>query len=662
MHGPPEEYHEEPCFILFTDTKITIEFTGSRAQSFHKIHLDEERKWSCRHVAALLNELQYTEPCVSAHYDEGSYQIFSFKSKDKDQVILHVYVHDDGRIEVDAHISFIKEYGEENNFMQNRSIDGQGRRLKKPKEYLVRAYSLSVPIKLGSSVAIINSLPMIFHPKDSFSTSCHLFIKKYLKLPSSKLQEDSDIQPLRDYKRSWISSKKKFDSVNSLDTFINSTIGYLHLTIIPNSPDRRLQRITIDNTEYSILCGIYISPFARSIFNNNADVIDGLLMDTTWKIISKYVTSILMCSSYNVGIPVAFAFGGAEDKDLYSMFTKYLPEVVGVDIKKFNVESDQGSALRAVCDGFEKTHFACLRHFLVSLKTKCFSFQLGKLLSCCSLTEFNTLMDIYSQALRTIDNEKTMKEIQSVLFKAGLTFDGREVVIVDEDKLNRVSMIKRVEARMPSTTNSLESSHGHLNSKLPRHNAFWPSLQRIATSITDKTFRYNEMMKHNYSRIKRDVKYRAKKYAGPNIQDQIRRFNSTIDSCECGETKLQSALLRINIPCSHQYTLGAEFPSLPIVNLELIPQWTKCEFAYSIVNAERRLPVIGEIDQLKTQCAKIIKRYSHFKNKAKIEEYVAAHMRYGSDFVLGKPIGYYEVTHSGILHFTNEANQAKKKR
>ena len=61
--------------------------------------------------------------------------------------------------------------------------------------------------------------------------------------------------------------------------------------------------------------GIYISPFVVSLFNNNDELIDGLIMDTTRKVASKYVTSILMICARNVGLPIAFTFGAAEDKN-----------------------------------------------------------------------------------------------------------------------------------------------------------------------------------------------------------------------------------------------------------------------------------------------------------------------------------------------------------
>ncbi len=78
--------------------------------------------------------------------------------------------------------------------------------------------------------------------------------------------------------------------------------------------------ITIDGIDYSILSGIYISPYAKSILEKNVEILDGLLMDTTWRVLPYYVTSILMCSVCNIGIPIAFSFGKGETASLYEMF------------------------------------------------------------------------------------------------------------------------------------------------------------------------------------------------------------------------------------------------------------------------------------------------------------------------------------------------------
>ena len=62
--------------------------------------------------------------------------------------------------------------------------------------------------------------------------------------------------------------KKKALKMNSLETLLANTIGYLHLVVTPYSPGDKLQAIKIDNRLFSIIKGIYISPYADSLFKD----------------------------------------------------------------------------------------------------------------------------------------------------------------------------------------------------------------------------------------------------------------------------------------------------------------------------------------------------------------------------------------------------------
>ncbi|KAK8896368.1 hypothetical protein M9Y10_014266 [Tritrichomonas musculus] len=61
-----------------------------------------------------------------------------------------------------------------------------------------------------------------------------------------------------------------------------------------------------------------------------------------------------------------------------------------------------------------------------------------------------------------------------------MSFDKNyKLYISNEIEWTKVSLLKRIPFKMPTTTNSLESTHGHLNKKMPRRNNFWMSLFRI---------------------------------------------------------------------------------------------------------------------------------------------------------------------------------------
>ena len=62
----------------------------------------------------------------------------------------------------------------------------------------------------------------------------------------------------------------------------------------------------------------------------------------------------------------------------------------------------------------------------------------------------------------------------------------RVIIIADINKWDTISQIERIKYSMPSTTNALESSHGHLNGQLPRRNNFWSAMLRLVTFILKK--------------------------------------------------------------------------------------------------------------------------------------------------------------------------------
>ena len=78
--------------------------------------------------------------------------------------------------------------------------------------------------------------------------------------------------------------------------------------------------------------------------------------------------------------------------------------------------------------------------------------------------------------------------------------DANKISISDSKTWSRVSMIERVKTRMPSTTNALEATHGHLNESTQRRNDFWPSLHRLVKSINDRTHSFEDHLKHSFQK------------------------------------------------------------------------------------------------------------------------------------------------------------------
>ncbi len=637
-----------------TNQAYSSDFTGINAPKYHDICTDGDEKINLRDISVFLNEKDELifRKCVHIA-STPSYFTFTYRNNRDTRAKMKIRVYSDWTLSVSVTLPLLVLYGVSETRITRTLIGSQNRRLKKPRFVSLLSYSINLKFSKLSTISMYNNLPILFFDKSDFSFAFHYFVKHIFRLPYELFDNTPETKNLFDYYNSWVGVKKRVNTINSLESFIRNINGYLHLQLVPYSENDKLETIQFGCNKYSVLGGIYVSPLAKSIFTDNRALIDGLMLDTTWRTINKYVTSILMCVSHNVGISVAFAFGGSEDKDLYNMFIDTFRTLYRIDIKGFNVESDQGSALRSVCDSFDGIHLACLRHFKVSLKTYKFSHQISNLISVRSQKELDTLMKLYSDEFALITDPLDKRKLGIQLHKVGLVFDNGELKIDEEEKWNKVSMLARIPTRMPSTTNSLEATHGHLNELVQRRNTFWTSLFRLARSIHDRDISFRDHLKHTYQRIKRNVTRRARFTEVNVMRNEIAFFNSTNEKCECGEMALESSMMRIQIPCSHMVSCGAEFPPLPDVDLYLYPCWSKGTFSCTRLERENEAPPMDKQAKLKESAIKSIKRYSHYRNKAEIREFVERNFDDEQGYALGKPVNFYRLTHKGIVHFSN---------
>jgi hypothetical protein len=164
-----------------------------------------------------------------------------------------------------------------------------------------------------------------------------------------------------------VHSKPRAD--HSLHAFLEIP-GWLSLNLFLRQPadEGKLEPYDYEGSRWSIDSGIWVHPLAPSILTENE--IDGIVLDTTFKVIRLYYTAILVAVYHNVGIPIAFTFGGGETEDLYNTFSVTFQELFGIDLKKYILESDQGSALKKIGKNYRR-HLFCLRHVLKNLEKTC---------------------------------------------------------------------------------------------------------------------------------------------------------------------------------------------------------------------------------------------------------------------------------------------------
>jgi hypothetical protein len=140
-------------------------------------------------------------------------------------------------------------------------------------------------------------------------------------------------------------------------------------------------------------------------------------MNTTWRIIRLYVASILTVVIGNVEIRVALSFGPTEDTALYNTFYLTFRSLLSLALSPYILESDQGSALRAICSKYHNRHLTCLRHLLVSLGRKSLAWEIGNLVRC--QTDFERLKRLYEQIFAGV-KPQDQNRLDKALRKIGL--------------------------------------------------------------------------------------------------------------------------------------------------------------------------------------------------------------------------------------------------
>lgn len=185
--------------------------------------------------------------------------------------------------------------------------------------------------------------------------------------------------------------------------------------------------------------------------------------------------------------------------------------------------------------------------------------------------DFNELKTLYNNKWKNIKDLAVIAELNKHLQKVGLQLKKDKIEIICKERWEQVSIISRSKYKMPSCTNQLESTHGHLNSFIPRRNLFWPLVQRIISSIILKCQNFKKYCKHNYERYQPKIKIICKNTPNQIMEQMIRQYKTDLKthSCKYGEANLLSSMLDVQLPCSNLFYMGVPFPEIETPELQM---------------------------------------------------------------------------------------------
>ena len=110
---------------------------------------------------------------------------------------------------------------------------------------------------------------------------------------------------------------------------------------------------------------MYILPCTKSLIEDNQ--INGYLLDTAFRIMLYFDTSIIMASIYNTGLALGFSFTRTEESQSFNLLFDNLNSKCGINFEKKAIETDQGTALCSTIKLHKMVHLKCLRHSLKNL-------------------------------------------------------------------------------------------------------------------------------------------------------------------------------------------------------------------------------------------------------------------------------------------------------
>ena len=255
--------------------------------------------------------------------------------------------------------------------------------------------SFIVDVSKSTPKALLRNSPLLYYQESQFTTLVRSFSSSIVTNKIAEFTKDTG-QLFNFYSTFIMHDSYEF---MDLDVLLNKIEGYLLLELCTsNSTKKKLDKCNIESQVQYITSGTYFSPFAAGLVQNT--YVKGIQLDTTWTIIDKYVTSIPTLIIGNVGMPIGFSFSLTEDYLIYDYIFKNFENAFGFKIEDYVTvaQSDQGKPLRSCIKDHSFQHLCCLRHLLVSLGTKKFSYQVGELVSATCRTDYNELAKTYEQS------------------------------------------------------------------------------------------------------------------------------------------------------------------------------------------------------------------------------------------------------------------------
>jgi hypothetical protein len=121
----------------------------------------------------------------------------------------------------------------------------------------------------------------------------------------------------------------------------------------------------------------------------------------------------------------------------------------------------------------------------------------------------------------------------------------------------------RVAKGLLPAMNSNRILHGDLNDQLPNRDSFRRSTSRVAEKMISLLRNFANRCLRSLERALDVSMRRPQKAPQVHMSDEVGFYETSLQACQCGETKLRTSTLGIGALPSRQYRKSAARPPLP---------------------------------------------------------------------------------------------------
>mgnify|MGYP001108436886 CR=1 FL=1 len=151
------------------------------------------------------------------------------------------------------------------------------------------------------------------------------------------------------------------------------------------------------------------------------------------------------------------------------------------------------------------------------------------------------------------------------------------------------------------------------------------------------------------------------------LQSQIWHYetNQETNECKCSDSILQSAMLGVNVPCSHLIHMNVEFSSIEPPEIQLQNEFqSELIYEFKIHKSKKIVTDSNYYSRIRNSTVNTIQRFSHYKNKSEIVNYVCNKLPFSKtprSFVFGYPTEAIHIIDEGIRVFSKEIKEENDK-